>query len=69
MNELPPFIDIGSLVRATSGGRHHNELGIVTRIFYPDEHGLGFDERLVQVLYPHSGKKFKWDERSLEAIA
>ena len=63
------FIRIGSLVRAASGTSHHDKLGIVTRIFYPDEHGLTLDSCLVQVLYPHSGDEVKWDERSLELIS
>ena len=66
MNE---FIRIGSLVRTVSGTCHHDKFGIVTRIFYPDEHNLWPGACLVQVLYPHSGEKLKWHERCLEIIS
>ena len=67
MNELPLFLDIGSLVRSNAGTNHHGKLGIVTHTRYrwPDPRE---EELEVTVLYPESGEELLWSEYCLEVV-
>ena len=67
MNELPLFLDIGSLVRSNAGTKHHGKMGIVTHTKYrwsdPRE-----EEQVVTVLYPETGDEVEWSEFDLEVV-
>jgi len=67
MNELL-FLDIGSLVRTSSGTKHHGKLGIVIHTKYrwsdPRE-----EEQVAIVFYPETGEELEWSEYCLEVVA
>ena len=68
MNELPLFLDVGSLVRSDTGGDHRGKLGIVTHTKYRWSDPR--DEELeVTVLYPETGAVRRWSEYNLEVVA
>jgi len=67
VNELPLFLDIGSLVRSGTDRTYNGKLGIVTDMKYrwsdPRE-----QEREVTVLYPETGTSRIWSEYCLEVV-
>ena len=61
-------MQVGDLVKATSGTKHHGAIGLITDTQYRWSDPRD-EEILVTVHYPDTGERISWSEYDLEVVS